>query len=385
MLSKLLSIGSKYHPQKPIATIVGTATSVGLSLIIVIFGLTAFDHSPAGAADMLPGEILSEPDPPLSAVDMIPSADTMIQREGPSRIFTSENLIEFDESNASLYLEFGFIEVATQKLVINEHSYNLDIYQMDCPLEAFALFSLRRYSGAMPIGNLPYSFIEGYYGVAICNQFLFQLSPHNPSPDLDNEWSTILSKALERLGKDKIDQNLTSGFPFNRLPLAGRLPGTERLARGPIGLRAALGEPKFFSWSVGDAIRAVQIALVMAELRTGSEHPKPVKQPWWVLSGYHPQVDQDQRLKPKTFVAQAVLGDMINIPPIKDLLDEAHSALSKTIKASYIEKLEQGILWSRSPNSHGCIIHRGGDLLFASSTMPYDPFRNWATNLSAQQ
>ncbi len=362
------------------------AIKVKIPLILTLIWILS--AIPSDAAPTIPGTGNAEPGESfLSSADLIPPVGGSIELSGSSVICRGDLLADCIPDSL-LFLEFDCDEVVSQQLMINQCFYLFNIYRLGSPLAAYGLYSLRRPAGAGPSGYLPYGALIKNRGLAVCDRFLFEvtaerITPDRTSAEVDSTIESLMHSSIGRLSAAQRNNLITRHDPFCRLPLNGRLPGSELLARGPVSLHLALDN--YSSRPIGKAVDAVQIALAKSTLQIGHIDPSPVSEPWWVLAGYHPRVDHNQQLKPATLVVQVILSDTAGIPSAHALLAAARDGLLETIDESLLHTLSRGYFWSLSPACHGCLIRRGGELLFASSTLPYDSFKNWATNLSTQQ
>ncbi len=380
---------------------------VGLALVCVLLAVpipTYAQTSPEG------GVVLADADVPASSIlhtgtvvpagnvshtsrtipaeQVIPRASDDLQWEGEVAIYKGDHLFEYINGGAPQYLEYGFIEVASQELIWNGHTYIFDVYRMSTSLNAFGIFSVRRPAVAPLIGRFLYSSLTTYQGLIAHGPYLIEIAAYESTEETPAEMAELADLAAARLDPSLAIYLLTTKPPFTCLPLAGRHPGTEKLARGPVGLRAALGSAVggvFFG-----ATEAVQVALAKAEIlrREQAEQTKPASPagrtskesgpaPTWVVCGYHPRADAEGILRPETILALLVRP--------KDPVPLMRSVGAAIATGSRVDAMEadRGWIWTEAApgQSHGAALQRGADLIFISSKLPEEDFRAWVADL----
>ncbi|MFC1572712.1 DUF6599 family protein, partial [Candidatus Eisenbacteria bacterium] len=267
---------------------------------------------------------------------------------------------------------------------LNERTYIFDVYRMDSALGAFGIFSVRKPAFAPLVGRVPYSSFTSYLALIAWGPYLFEISAYESGEHTAAEMAELAALACARIDSSTAASDLTGKQPFQRLPIEGRQPGTERLARGPLGLRAALGAGA--TGSLYEAIEAVQLAMDENRTKTdtykphvargsGTKRAKENDAPWWVICGYHPQEASEDAYKPATLVALLVQNSDPSIAVAA--AERAATAISGA------EALDtgQGWFWIGSEQPHGCVIRRGTDLIFASSKLSAPDFRTWIARL----
>jgi hypothetical protein len=153
--------------------------------------------------------------------------------------FTGDALYGHIDGGAELFFEFGFVKVDVRIVKPNnsEDEITIEIYQMADPDAALGLFLIKSANlfpdKRLPIPNLvnnyQVSYIKGNYCILIS-------SASGTEP---------LKEKMLQFGESiavKLQDKARSGF--DTLPAAGRIPGSERLLRGPLALQTIypLGE-----------------------------------------------------------------------------------------------------------------------------------------------
>jgi hypothetical protein len=307
----------------------------------------------------------------VPAAEVIPPESAQIHREGELGIYPGDLLYEYINGGAPLYLEYGFVEVASQELLYNERTYILDVYQMEDPLAAFGIFSVRRPSRPAALDGFPFSSADGYQCLVAYGTYLFEIAAYESDEHTPTEMAYLAQLAASRTKGASPEIQLLKGAPFNHLPVQGRLPGMERLARGPVSLRSALGPAA--AGTFYRTIEAVQISLAQHAVSKGEASGKA---PWWIVAGYHPREDESGLAHPATTLV-VLVHDM-------DPLAIVRAAGMVAVSGPHVEVLEggRGWLWGSPEEGSGCAVRYGFDLVLATSQLDEDVFRTWALRLA---
>lgn len=173
--------------------------------------------------------------PAVAAVssDGLPPADSVggWRMRGPVRTYSPQNLYEYIDGNADLFLSYGFSDLAAgdYEPIQGMGWVAVDVYNMSTPLQAFGIFGAEKPPEAQPaaLGAQGYAcdglvaFWKGRYYVKVA---LVEGE--------DREAAGLLAgAAAERISADP-----TMPVELRRLPTEGRVPGSERYVR-----RGALG------------------------------------------------------------------------------------------------------------------------------------------------
>lgn len=369
----------------PCAATAAHARRGALILLLICWLAPCFGASAAQAPQAVAG---------APAAEVIPPESGKIRWQGELSVYPGDYLYDYINGGAPQYLEYGFVEVASQELLYNGHTYIFDIYKMETALGAFGIFSSRRPTIAAPVGSFPYSSLTTYQGMVAYGPYLMDISAYESSDETPAQMAALARLAAAQAGPSLAADDLTTRFPFTRLPLEGRHPGTEKLARGPLGLRAALGSAA--SGAFFKAIEAVQVALAADEIRRqeregqrprraaqpdGTPPPaEPRQAPWWVVAGYHPRSDDEGVLHPETVMAQLIRGETLEAPEPNYLMVAARETIADLSGVEEIEE-NKGWIWTHPEGNQGCILRRGTDLLFTTSRLDAKAFRTWAAHL----
>ncbi|MFH1142966.1 MAG: DUF6599 family protein [Candidatus Eisenbacteria bacterium] len=205
---------------------------------------------------------------------MLPQAGEGVVPKGAPALYSGERLYDYIDGGAPQFFEYGFREVASQELTYLGHTYIVDVYRLPDPLAAYGLFSVRRPARAPGLDGFPYSAFAGYQALLAHGPYYVEIIAYESTERTANEMAEIVRRGLGRLDPAVAPADLTLGPPFDLLP-EGRVRGSERLARGPIGLQTALRQA---------GAQGFRSALDAVATTHGQEHPV------WVVAEY-PAID----------------------------------------------------------------------------------------------
>jgi hypothetical protein len=119
-----------------------------------------------------------------------------------ARMFTRENLFDYIDGGAELYLSYDFQRLLVQEYVSGENSIIVEIYEMKSPEDAFGLFSLNQEGESLSIGQgTSYafgllSFWKDYYFVRIID-----MEGRDDRKDVIIDWGKGIADKIENEGK----------------------------------------------------------------------------------------------------------------------------------------------------------------------------------------
>jgi len=293
--------------------------------------------------------------------------------EGDTAVYRGDQLYDYINGGAPQFIEYGFVEVVTQELTYNDHTYIFDVYRMQDALAAFGIFSTRRPQRSDPIGDFTYSSFTTYQGLIAHGPYLIEIAAYESIPETAREMAELARLGTADLDPSLAPDDLAHRIPFTKLPIENRLPGTEKLARGPVGLRTALGAAAAGPFS--DAVKAVQAAI----------DPPATESPLWLIAGYHPQESEGGVMAPATtlIVLVSPLADQGGVEA-RRLLSVARKAIASTGEASApsISTVElpgkTGCIVIGEEQPHLCAMLWETDLMLCASRLPAQVFRTWA-------
>ncbi|MBM3318398.1 MAG: hypothetical protein FJY75_11160 [Candidatus Eisenbacteria bacterium] len=213
------------------------------------------------------------------AADMLPFPGEGVVLVGEPAVYRGEELFDYIDGGAPQFLEYGFIEAATQEVRYHERAYVFDVYRLRDPLAAFGVFSVRRPAGAPPLGMFAYSSRAPYQCLLAYGPYYIEIVPYEVSAEALEEIEYLARRGTAALDPSRAPRNLTETSFFRALPAEGRVAGSERLARGPVSARTALAA------APGGAWREAHEAILERLFPPGSP-PDPA--PFWQVVDYHP-------------------------------------------------------------------------------------------------
>jgi hypothetical protein len=172
--------------------------------------------------------------------DLLPPAGFMpdwVKHEKVQR-FEKGGLFGYINGAAELFLEFGFEELLVQNYRSPEDELGLEIYRMESQDAALGLY-LMKCGREKPPSGLPYRHTGDRYQFIITKSNFFLLINNFKGKE-------ILVPAMEELARQTLDNlpGTESSHLLSLLPETGRIPGSERIFRGPYSLEPiyAFGE-----------------------------------------------------------------------------------------------------------------------------------------------
>jgi len=181
---------------------------------------------------------------------------------GPSRVFIEKDLFNHIDGGAELFLEFGFAKLRVQPYSGEKAELVCELYEMTEPAAALGIYLVNA-GRETPWPEIPArNSSEDSQVIAVKGRFLLKIDNFEPGSSLRPEMITLARIVLARI------PDLPLENPFSALPDSGRVPGSERLVRGPVGLQP------FYSLGEGDILELNgEIFAVLAEYRDGDEPP----------------------------------------------------------------------------------------------------------------
>ena len=245
----------------------------------------------------------------------------------------------------------------------------LDVYRMDDPLAAFGIYSTRAPLRGQPIGNFLYSSFTSYQGLIAHDAYLFDISAYESGEWTAGEMSLLAEQAVSVLGPTKARPTegaaILDRAPLAYLPAIGRMPGSERLARGPVSLRAAIG-------AAGSGIFAALLGTLQTTAADQVQEQN-LTTSWWTVAGYHPVLDENDHL-----VAETTLVMLMNEG---DLSAVGLAAERELASLTTTLPLEPGLRWQEEGGATGYVVSSPGRVLLVTSAIGDEAFASWASQL----
>jgi hypothetical protein len=151
---------------------------------------------------------------------------------GPPELFRGAELYGHINGGSELYLELGFEVLQVQELSRGEARLEVELYRMADPVAALGVY-LSRCGRETPDPRLHDRHTAGRHQLLLLRErFLVVVNNPSGTPALVAALPEVAQALAERLPPASALEVLTP------LPTAGRIAGSERVVRGPVGLSA---------------------------------------------------------------------------------------------------------------------------------------------------
>jgi len=157
--------------------------------------------------------------------------------------FMKADLFNHIDGGAELFLEFGFVQVDIQRYRRGPDELELESYEMESPAAALGIYLMNcgREAGFPEIPARNSS--EVSQATILKGRYFLHVNNGQGTPDLRPAMAALARAVLEKIPEE------SPGPILEMLPREGRVPGSERLVRGPVGLQA------FFTFGEGDVLK----------------------------------------------------------------------------------------------------------------------------------
>jgi hypothetical protein len=258
-------------------------------------------------------------------------------RAGPLKEFQGGNLFDFIDGGAEIFLEFGFDRLLVQDYRKGNSEIVLELYQMESPESALGIY-LMKCGVETPVEGVParnsgdktqFTILKGRAFIHINN--------------LDGRESLL--PVMVDLARGLL-KSIPQGEPvmlLDELPQEGRIPGSERLIRGPYALQS------IFTFGEGDVFELEgKIFAVAADYR-------------------------DQDGEPSTRLIIFYPDELRAAAAFRNLLDKLDSYLK------VIEKRDRGFVFEDYRQKTGTVERNGSTLEIRVNliTRPSEPSSFW--------
>jgi len=219
----------------------------------------------------------------LPAEKILPLKAPELEKVGAPQIYAGDELFDYINGGAPQFLEYGFIEVATQELLYREHTYIFDVYRFADPLAAFGVFSIRRSPRGGPLGEFAYSSATDYQALLAYGPYYIEIAAYESTSQTLGEMEFLARLGTAALDRTEAPRNLTETSLFRTLPAEARIAGSEKVARGPVSSRSAVA-------TAPAELRRMN-GVVLDALYPPSGDIRPERAPLWQVVAYHPAPD----------------------------------------------------------------------------------------------
>jgi len=200
---------------------------------------------------------------PVAAEIVVPGDDFFPgwKRSGPAVTFIKADLFNHIDGGAELFIEFGFEKVAVQHYKKGLAELTLEVYEMELPESALGVY-LMKCGRETPFPEIPArNSSEAAQATILRGRHFLLVNNFSGGEELRPAMAALAKAALA-----KIPEAPASNRFFELLPVKDRLPGSERLIRGPVVLQP------YFTFGEGDILRLEgKIFGAVANYREGSE------------------------------------------------------------------------------------------------------------------
>jgi hypothetical protein len=181
------------------------------------------------------------------------------KRDGKTSVFLRADLFNHIDGGADLFLELGFEKVLLQRYTRGETELAAEVYEMTGPDAALGIY-LMKCGRESPLADIPARNSSETAQFAILKgRYFIQLDNFEGDEDAVPGMKALAKALLGQIADERTDPGLAA-----LLPAEGRISGTERLIRGPVGLQP------FFTFGEGDIFRQRGVVFgVLAEYDDG--------------------------------------------------------------------------------------------------------------------
>ncbi len=187
------------------------------------------------------------------------------KKSDPLRTFISEDLFNHIDGGAELFLEFGFSQLFVQSYSDGTSELTASVYRMNDATAALGVY-LMKMGKETPFPEIAArNSSEAVQSAILKGRYFIQVDNFGDSP-APRSAAVALANAVLALVPDE-----APGPVLDRLPVEGRVPGSERLIRGQVGLQP------YYTFGEGDVLLLNgEVFAALAEYRTsgGAEYTR---------------------------------------------------------------------------------------------------------------
>jgi len=203
-----------------------------LAALAAVFGATADGAMPS----LQPGSV--PPVPPIPDAGFAPGW----AKAGPLRTFTGQDLFNQIDGGAELFLEFGFARLRLQGYVRGQAELTLNAYEMESAASALGVYLMKMGKETPFPGLEARNSCEEIQLTMLKGRYFVQVDNLGEVPAATTEAVALANAFLAGVARE------SGPTPLDALPAEGKVPGTERLVRGPYGLQP------YFTFGEGDIL-----------------------------------------------------------------------------------------------------------------------------------
>jgi len=163
-------------------------------------------------------------------------------KAGPLRTFTGQDLFNQIDGGAELFLEFGFVKLRLQTYARDKAELTLNAYEMESAASALGVY-LMKMGKETPFPEIgARNSCEEIQLTILKGRYFIQIDNLGEVPAATAEAVALANAFLIGVAKEP------GPTPLDSLPAEGKVPGTERLIRGPYAIQP------YFTFGEGDIL-----------------------------------------------------------------------------------------------------------------------------------
>jgi len=164
-------------------------------------------------------------------------------KAGPLRTFVGQDLFNQIDGGAELFLELGFARLRLQSYARGKAELTLNAYEMEGPVSALAIY-LMKMGRETPFPEVAArNSSEEVQLTILKGRYFVQVDNLGDVPASKAEAAALANAFLAGVAAED------GPTPLDALPAEGKVPGSERLLRGPYGLQP------YFTFGEGDILQ----------------------------------------------------------------------------------------------------------------------------------
>jgi hypothetical protein len=145
--------------------------------------------------------------------------------------YEPDNLYDFINGGAEVYVEYGFVQVITQEYVKGDDSVIFTIYEMEDPAAAFGIFSYNRTPQKQAVDIGDGGFKGGFQLVFWQDRFYVILESYTQTEEMAETVSNLARQISKHIGTRAEEPDAV-----RRLPSESLLDGSAKLLGGELAL-----------------------------------------------------------------------------------------------------------------------------------------------------
>ena len=158
------------------------------------------------------------------------------------RTFTGQDLFNQIDGGAELFLEFGFVRLRLQAYTRGKSELTLNAYEMESAASALGVYLMKMGQEAPFAGIAARNSSEEIQLTILKGRYFVQVDNLGEAAASRAEAVALANAFLAGVAEE------AEPTPLDALPAEGRVPGSERLIRGPYGLQP------YFTFGEGDIL-----------------------------------------------------------------------------------------------------------------------------------